>query len=45
MPDIQLSTRTDAIAAHAFVLDPMGSRAYLDLGASATRSLLKEYWG
>ena len=36
---------SDAIAAHAFVLDPAGSPAYLELGAKATRALLKEYWG
>ncbi len=35
----------DAIAAHAFVLDPKGSRTYLDLGAKATRALLAEYFG
>ena len=36
---------SDAIAAHAFVLDPNGSQAYLELGAAATRALLREYWG
>lgn len=36
---------SDAIAAHAFVLDPAGSQPYLELGAAATRALLKEYWG
>ena len=36
---------SDAIAAHAFVIDPLGSTAYLELGAKATRSLLSEYWG
>jgi AcrR family transcriptional regulator len=36
---------SDAIAAHAFVLDPSGSPAYLELGAAATRALLREYWG
>jgi AcrR family transcriptional regulator len=36
---------SDAIAAHAFVLDPHGSQAYLDLGAKATRALLSEYFG
>ena len=35
----------DAIAAHAFVIDATGSRAYLDLGSKTTRALLKEYWG
>jgi AcrR family transcriptional regulator len=35
----------DAIAAHAFVLDPKGSQAYLDLGSRATRALLAEYFG
>jgi AcrR family transcriptional regulator len=35
---------SDAIAAHAFVLDPSGSQVYLELGAAATRALLKEYW-
>ena len=35
----------DAIAAHAFVLDPKGSQAYLELGAKATRALLSEYFG
>jgi len=36
---------SDAIAAHAFVIDASGSQAYLELGAKATRTLLKEYWG
>lgn len=36
---------SDAIAAHAFVLDPHGSQAYLELGAKATRALLSEYFG
>jgi AcrR family transcriptional regulator len=36
---------SDAIAAHAFVLDPQGASAYLELGAKATRALLREYWG
>jgi AcrR family transcriptional regulator len=36
---------SDAIAAHAFVLDPKGSPAYLELGAKATRALLSEYFG
>lgn len=36
---------SDAIAAHAFVLDPRGSAPYLELGAKATRALLSEYWG
>lgn len=35
----------DAIAAHAFVLDPRGSQIYLGLGAKATRALLSEYFG
>lgn len=36
---------SDAIAAHAFVLDPHGSQAYLELGTKATRALLSEYFG
>jgi AcrR family transcriptional regulator len=36
---------SDAIAAHAFVLDPNGSPVYLELGAKATRALLAQYWG
>jgi AcrR family transcriptional regulator len=36
---------SDAIAAHAFVLDPHGSQAYLELGRKATRALLAEYFG
>lgn len=36
---------SDAIAAHAFVLDPHGSEAYLDLGARATRALLEPHFG
>jgi hypothetical protein len=36
---------SDAIAAHAFVLDPHGSQRYLELGAKATRALLAEYFG
>jgi hypothetical protein len=36
---------SDAIAAHAFVLDPKGAEAYLELGAAATRALLAEYFG
>lgn len=36
---------SDAIAAHAFVLDPQGSPIYLELGAKATRALLSEYFG
>ena len=36
---------SDAIAAHAFVLDPRGSQRYLELGAKATRALLAEYFG
>ena len=36
---------SDAISAHAFILDPRGSTAYLELGAKATRALLSEYWG
>ncbi|CAN5438518.1 hypothetical protein BH09ACT4_BH09ACT4_13180 [soil metagenome] len=36
---------SDAIAAHAFVLDPRGSQVYLGLGTKATRSLLSEYFG
>lgn len=36
---------SDAIAAHAFVLDPKGSQTYLELGAAATRALLGEYFG
>jgi AcrR family transcriptional regulator len=36
---------SDAIAAHAFILAPTGSQQYLELGAAATRALLKEYWG
>jgi AcrR family transcriptional regulator len=36
---------SDAIAAHAFVLDPKGSQTYLELGAVATRALLSEYFG
>lgn len=36
---------SDAIAAHAFILDPKGSQTYLELGAAATRALLGEYFG
>jgi AcrR family transcriptional regulator len=36
---------TDAIAAHAFVVDPNGSAGYLELGSAATHSLISEYWG
>jgi len=36
---------SDAIAAHAFVIDPQGSQRYLELGAKATRALLAEYFG
>lgn len=36
---------SDAIAAHAFVLDPKGAQDYLELGAAATRALLAEYFG
>jgi len=36
---------TDAIAAHAFVVDPNGSAGYLELGTAATHSLISEYWG
>jgi AcrR family transcriptional regulator len=36
---------TDAIAAHAFVVDPKGSAGYLELGTTATHSLISEYWG
>ena len=36
---------SDAIAAHAFVLDPKGAESYLELGAAATRALLAEYFG
>jgi len=36
---------SDAIAAHAFVVDPNGSPKYLELRSAATRSLLGEYFG
>jgi AcrR family transcriptional regulator len=36
---------TDAIAAHAFVLDPKGAPAHLELASATARSLLSEYWG
>jgi AcrR family transcriptional regulator len=36
---------SDAIAAHAFTVDPAGAEAYLELGARATRGLLAEYFG
>jgi AcrR family transcriptional regulator len=36
---------SDAIAAHAFMLDASGSSTYLELGAAATRALLGEYFG
>jgi AcrR family transcriptional regulator len=36
---------SDAIAAHAFVLDPHGSQTYLELGARATRALLAPHFG
>lgn len=36
---------SDAIAAHAFVLDANGSQAHLELGRKATRALLAEYFG
>ena len=36
---------SDAIAAHAFVLDPRGSQRYLELEPQATRALLAEYFG
>lgn len=35
----------DAIATHAFMLDPRGSQRYLELGTGATRGLLAEYFG
>jgi AcrR family transcriptional regulator len=36
---------SDAIVAHAFVLDPQGSPAFLTRNAAATRAVLSEYWG
>jgi hypothetical protein len=36
---------SDAVAAHAFVLDPHGSQGYLDLGSQATRALLVPHFG
>lgn len=35
----------DAIATHAFVLDPRGSQRYLQLGTDAARATLAEYFG
>jgi AcrR family transcriptional regulator len=35
---------SDAIVAHAFVLDARGSSAYLARSTAATRAVLSEYW-